>query len=251
MKKRELVTYMDKEWEKMKDSLKLYIKKGRQKELHRFRVQVKKLQAFIILAQTTDDAPHLGKGFKPTKKIFKQGGIIRDTYLQLKQGETYGAPNSFITQKKRQMTIAAKKFRSNKMRYLPRIEETQKRLSKKTKPISNLHLEMFYEQQLCEMARQFAKPQPDKKLHICRKQLKVLIYNYKLTCPVLHTPLNTDYLDTVQKAIGNWHDNLLAAELFSELKTKDKVYRKQVNELTEDFYNRATTRVEIPIEQID
>lgn len=235
----------------MKDSLKLYIKKGRQKELHRFRVQVKKLRAFIILAQTADDAAHLAKGFKPTKKIFKQGGIIRDAYLQLKQGETYGAPDSFITQKKRQMTVAAKKFRSNKMRYLPCVEETQKRLSKKIKPISNLHLEMFYEQQLSEMARQFVKPQPDEKLHACRKQLKVLIYNYKFTRPVLHTPLNTDYLNTVQEAIGSWHDNLLAATLFPELKTKDKVYRKQINELTTDFYNRATTRVEMPIEQID
>jgi CHAD domain-containing protein len=57
MKKREERKYFDKEWKGMRDSLKAFLKEECQEDLHRFRVQIKKLRAFLILADSTDHHP--------------------------------------------------------------------------------------------------------------------------------------------------------------------------------------------------
>jgi hypothetical protein len=79
------------------------------------------------------------------------------------------------------------------------------------------------------------------------------VYNRKIAGKALdgNLSLNNDYLDELQDSIGSWHDTILAIELFSapELNVKPVVtrikrqntrLRKSINELSKDFFERAT-----------
>ena len=120
---------------------------------------------------------------------------------------------------------------------------------------------MFYQTQLEQIAGSLTALKFDDRLHQCRKRVKILIYNHKLTKPVLHTAFNNNYLDEVQTAIGDWHDDMLAIALFSSDEAKDKTavtglkkqdskLKKNIKTLTRDFYNQATTVVDVPVEQL-
>jgi CHAD domain-containing protein len=91
-------------------------------------------------------------------------------------------------------------------------------------------------------------------MHTNRKLIKILVYNHKLAGHALDgkIPFNVSYLDKLQEAIGKWHDNLLAEQLFSlpELNDKPIVSRikrlnsgvkRNITRLADDFLRKATT----------
>jgi CHAD domain-containing protein len=262
MNKKQERDYFDKEWNDMKTSLKSYLKKEQQEDLHRFRVQVKKLRAFIILADSADPHPKLAGHFKPVRKIFKEAGEIRNAYMNQKLGESHHINNEefMISQYQLQVT-ASGKFKLKKVRFLKRLKDVHHELKRKIQPTSNLHVNLFYQTQLEQIANFLKKIEFNNQLHDCRKQVKILLYNYKLTQPVLDTKLNEEYLKEIQTEIGDWHDHILAIELFSSDEVKDNAVvinlKKQDDKLksdiaasTKDFYNKATTVVDLPVEQV-
>lgn len=63
--------------------------------------------------------------------------------------------------------------------------------------------------------------------------------------------INSDYLDKLQNTIGEWHDNIVAAQLFSasalndkaiatKIKRKNTSIKKNIINLASDFMNKAT-----------
>jgi CHAD domain-containing protein len=262
MKKREERKYFDKEWKDMKASLESYLKKEQQEDLHHFRVQVKKLRAFLILSDSTEQHPKLTQHFKSVRMIFKQAGEIRSAYINLELGKAHQTDNGIFMSDQHQLQLnASSKFKSNGIKNLEKLKDSHQLLKEKIKPVSDLHINLFYQKQLHQIADILTKPKFDDQLHTCRKQVKILIYNHKLTHAALGTGVNTDYLDLVQIAIGDWHDHVLAIELFSSneakdqaavssLKKQDSKFKNHITSLTKDFYNRATTVVELPVEQL-
>jgi CHAD domain-containing protein len=74
-------------------------------------------------------------------------------------------------------------------------------------------------------------------------------------------PFNEDYLEQVQNAVGNWHDNNVTIDLFAAeatqgetavalLKKQAVQLKRQVTKLLKGFYDRATTVTELPLEQV-
>ncbi|MDB5157204.1 MAG: hypothetical protein JWR50_1911 [Mucilaginibacter sp.] len=261
MKKKAERKYAAKEWRSMKGHLKSFTKKGGQEELHRFRTGVKKLRAFLILSDSATKAPGLEQRFKPVRKVFKQAGEIRNAYInqelaKAQPGETAG----FIQEQRHLMKSAAKAFNAHREQYLARLRKTRRKIGKRIRPVSNLHISLYYRQQLEAMAAILARHRFDEELHACRKQLKILIYNYQLVRPELDLPFNEDYLEKVQEAIGDWHDNQQAIGLFSKagnsealssLKKQGARLKSALTRLTRDFYEQATTLTALPLEQID
>jgi CHAD domain-containing protein len=262
MKKRQERKYFDKEWGKMKASLQSWLRKEQQEDLHHFRTQVKKLRAFLILSSSVKHHQKLTKLFKPVRNIFKQAGEIRNAYMNQELGKAQHIHHNEFMNSQHQLQIkAARKFKSNKVRFLEKLKSTHQLLKKKIKPISDLHIALFYQTQLEQIAGSLTTLKFDDQLHQCRKQVKILIYNHKLTKPVRHTAFNDNYLDEVQTAIGDWHDHVLAIALFSSdeardkaavtgLKKQDSKLKKNIKTLTKDFYNQATTVVDMPVEQL-
>jgi CHAD domain-containing protein len=262
MKKNEEEAYFEGEWKAMKTSLKSFLAEQRQKDLHDFRVQVKKIRAFLLLSDSVLSRPKLSGYFKPVRKVFKQAGEIRNAYITLELGKEYQLPNDeFFASQLMLMENAASAFKSNGGSHAEKLKETHKTLKGKIKPINDVHITLFYNNQLEEISCSLAKLKFDDSLHKCRSQLKVLIYNYKLVHTVLDGGFNEDYLQEVQTAIGDWHDNTLATELIlnhhatgkeavNSLKKQQVKLKKVITGLAKDFYNRATTVVEVPVEQL-
>ena len=246
----------------MKTSLELYLSNEQPEDLHHFRVQVKKLRAFFILSDSTKHHPQLAKHFLPVRKIFKQAGEIRNAYINLELAKAYQIDNQeFLNSQQLLFEEANKKFKANASRYLKKLKDSHQTLKRKIKPISDWHINQFYLHQLHTIASLLTIPEFDDRLHDSRKQIKVLIHNHKIAHTALHTGINGDYLDQVQTAIGDWHDNVLAAELFAGDKAKSNIalnklkkqlvkLKNKVTDIITDFYNRATIVVDLPVEQI-
>jgi CHAD domain-containing protein len=262
MKKKEEIKYFDKEWKDMKASLKAYLQKEQPEDLHHFRVQVKKIRAFLILSESTEHHPKLIKYFKPIKEIFKEAGDIRNAYINIELGKTHKINNdTYISHQQELQSQTSVKFKANSHKNLKTIDAVHKVLKEKIRAINDVHISLFYQNKLQLISDSLTKPQFNEALHTNRKLLKVLIYNHKLTYPVVATGFNEHYLDQVQTAIGNWHDHVLAIDLFSGSQVNDKAavsslkkqntkYKTHITHLTKDLYNKATTTVELPVEQV-
>lgn len=263
MKKKTERKYLGKVWLAMKRHLRSFVKNGEQEELHRFRTGVKKMRALLILADSAAQDSALEKHFKPVRKIFKQAGVIRDAYVNQELGKAVGENGDFIQEQQDVMNSATLAFNAGGEQHRAWLRKTRRRLLKRIRPISKLHLTLYYRQQLEIIAQTLNQLRFDEDLHTCRKQLKILLYNYPLISGELNIPFNQAYIDRVQEAIGNWHDNQLTITLLLAWKTENnngtiiKLKRqatrlkKQITGLTRNFHEQATTVTELPIEQVD
>jgi CHAD domain-containing protein len=258
MKKREEKKYFDKEWKAMKSSLNAFFNKEEQEDLHHFRVQVKKLRAFIILSDSTGHQPNLTLYFKPVKKIFKEAGEIRNAYMNQQLAKAHQpASNDFMSSQHQLQTDATTRFKSMKVKHLEKIKDVHAIIKGKIRSISNVRTSLFYQNLLQQISGTLTNLKFNEALHDCRKQVKILIYNHKLVHTVLAIGFNEDYLHQVQTAIGDWHDNVLAIELYSgdkamvtNLKKQGTKLKRDITALAKDFFDQATTVVELPVEQI-
>ena len=260
MTKKEATKYFDKEWTKMKAGLKSFLIKGDQEDLHGFRVQVKKLRAFLIFLESAADDHKLTRNFKPVRKIFKRAGEIRTAYINQELGKTLKIGQHEFIESQRQIQLEnTKKFNSKKVRFLKELKDTRRVLRKKIKPVSDIHINLFYQNQLHEIATFMEELKFNEQLHECRKMVKVLLYNHKPAHAALSSALNEEYLENVQTAIGDWHDHILTLNLLSgdnsiadhpTLQRGSSKLKKKIITLSKDFYNQATTTVELPLEQI-
>lgn len=262
MKKKEEKEYFNAGWKDMKTALKAYLEAGEQDDLHKFRVQVKMLRAILILADSNGHKAQLQKEFKPVRQVFKKAGEIRNAHINLKLAKEYKVENdAFVLEQNKLMEDTANAFRLKGEKYIEKLKLAYKAIEDKIKPISDVHINQFYSEKLHHINDSLVNIRFDNNLHECRKWIKILIYNYKLVQPSLQLKINEDYLQDVQTAIGNWHDNILARELFATNELTDpaliaRIDRKHtklensIRKLALDFYSLATTTVELVVEQL-
>jgi CHAD domain-containing protein len=262
MTKKQEKEYFNKEWKDMKAALQSFLKTGSQDDLHDFRVQVKKLRAFLVMADSVADRSKLEKRFKPVRKIFKKAGDIRNAFINLKLAKTYRIENDdFILQQDRLMQQAADQFRLKGFKYLEKLKDARKEIAAEIKPLDDHLVNNFYTTQLHNIAGSLADIHFDESLHQCRKWIKILMYNLKVNGLSLDITVNPVYLQDMQTAIGNWHDNVMAKALFASngssdnlvqarISKKHKSLENKIIKLIQDFYNQATTTVEVPVEQL-
>jgi CHAD domain-containing protein len=93
MKRKTGKAYFNDLWKHMCNNLEAFVKEGDQEKLHQFRVNVKKIRAFLLLVDETLSQNAFSKQFKPVKKIFKQGGKIREAFINLQMGAQYNLNN--------------------------------------------------------------------------------------------------------------------------------------------------------------
>jgi len=262
MKKKEEKEYFNAEWKDMRQALKAYLETGVQDDLHQFRVQVKKLRAMMVLADSATGKKLLQKGLKPVRQVFKKAGEIRSAHINLKLAAAYKVQDdAFVLAQNKLMEDAANAFKLKGEKYMEKLKAAHKDIEAEIRPLSDMHINGFYTEQLHHIGNSLTNLRFDASLHECRKWIKILIYNYKLVEPVLQLKLNEDYLEDVQKAIGDWHDNILAKELFAASELKDPALLPRINrkhtklensikKLSTDFYSLATTTVQVPVEQL-
>jgi CHAD domain-containing protein len=235
--------------------LKAFLETGEKEDLHKFRVQIKKLRAMLFLFENTSKENGLLKNFKPVRKIFKYAGNIRNAQINLELGELYQLKNEqFETGQQKIIEEGTIEFRSKGEEFIKNIKTAHKRLKKQLPKVDDSRIANYYKTQLNDIATNLAVSGFTEDMHTNRKLIKILVYNHKLADKALNgsLPFNTDYLDKLQEAIGKWHDNLLAEQLFSSPELNDKPIvtkikransgiKRSISTLADDFLRKATT----------
>jgi CHAD domain-containing protein len=255
MKRKTGKAYFNELWDEMESSLHHFLEDGEQEKLHRFRVQIKKIRALLLLLDTALYQKTLSKKFKPVRKIFKQGGVIREAYINIQLSSHYELKNEdFIQEQVDAMEKAIIEFRDNGKKFFKTIKDVHDELETELQAIDDDQVSEFYKKELEQIALVLSTNQFDDELHNCRKRIKNLVYNRKIAGKALEDSsldLNSEYLDKLQGLIGEWHDTILAIQLFSlpELNARPVVTRikrhhsrlqQSIRKLSADFWKRAT-----------
>lgn len=255
MKKKEEAKFLDREWKLMNDHLKGFLETGNQEDLHKFRVQIKKLRAMLSLFESTSRRHGLLKDFKPVRKIFGYAGHIRDAHTNLQLSERYNLKNElFETGQQKIVEEGTAEFQNQGELYVKNIKDAYKQLKKQLPHVNNSAIADYYKSKLEQIATNLAVSGFTEDMHTNRKLIKILVYNHKLVGKALNgsLPFNAEYLDKLQEAIGKWHDNIVAAQLFSSPELNDKPVVSKINRknagikrsitsLADDFLKKATT----------
>ena len=253
MKKKEETKYLDKEWKQMNARLKAFLETGNQEDLHQFRVQIKKVRAMLNLFENTSRQHGLLRDFKPVRKIFKYAGNIRDAHTNLQLGELYNLKNeTFETSQQKIIEEGVTEFKQQGKSHLKHIKDAYKRLKKHLTGVHNSSIAEYYKKKLEEISGNFAVSGFNEDMHTNRKLIKILVYNHKLAGKALDgsVPFNTGYLDKLQAAIGKWHDNVVAAQLFltpelndkpvvTNIKRKNAGVKRSIALMADDFLKKA------------
>jgi CHAD domain-containing protein len=254
MKKKDEAKYLNKEWVEMNTRLKAFLETGDQEELHKFRVQIKKLRAMLLLFEKTSKENRLLKNFKPVRNIFKYAGNIREAHTNLELSERFGLKNElFESSQQKIIDEGTAEFQSKGREFLKDIKTARQKIKKQIPKVDDSQIAAFCKKQLEQVAASLAISGFTEDMHANRKLIKILVYNYKLAGQALEgkIPFNTAYLDKLQEAIGKWHDNLVAEQLFSLSELNDKAIvakikrinagvKRTITLLAKNFLKKAT-----------
>ncbi|HYK76352.1 MAG TPA: CHAD domain-containing protein [Daejeonella sp.] len=192
-----------------------------QEDIHQFRVNIKKIRAILTLFSQTPKNKDLLSYLKPVKKIFKQAGKIReaDIHLQMAKEHHFKLPR-FTREQQELMYTELHDFCMNKKRFKKVLKRSKKAIDKNLFSTPTKDMIKFYQSQLNQITLILAKRQFNKKMHDCRKQIKNLLYSYKVAEEPIAKKirLNQPYLDQLQEKLGQWHDAVLSLQLFSGLR---------------------------------
>ncbi|HEY4195866.1 MAG TPA: CHAD domain-containing protein [Mucilaginibacter sp.] len=253
MKKKDEKVYFNDQWGLMVVHFKAFVKTGDQEELHLFRVQVKKLRAMLELLDTSSAKRQLSKDLKPVRKIFKHCGEVRNAYINLQLGVNYQFKNEeFLLGQLSEIEKGTDEIKELAKQYLKAIKLSHRIIANDIKPVDNDAILQFYKSKLDQITNALDNLQFNDELHNARKQIKTLLYNRKIVHKALEGKLqiNNEYLDKLQGLIGDWHDNILALELFSaaemnykpvitKIKRQDTRLKRSIAVLVQEFRKKA------------
>lgn len=245
MEKKEIKSQIRKESKSAKRALQGFMRKRDQDKLHKFRVCIKKLRAVAALIDTTDAKMEIRKELKPVKQTYQLSGEVRDSYLHIELAKTLpDADKKYLSGEKDTLKRAARKLRKGRPQHFRMLRRAKAGFLKHVPKLKDKEVREFYEKELHGIAECLIASKKVEQIHGCRKRLKVLLYNFPLAKGTLGFSFNEDYLQQVQTAIGDWHDQVLAAQQFPELKGKSQLMLKKVKTITKNFHARATAAKE-------
>jgi CHAD domain-containing protein len=151
--------------------------------IHHFRVEVKKLRAFLRILSAEKGCNKI-KIPRQLKDVYKNAGLVRDLQLHIRnienEGNSSGIPLSHLQQLKRKLAVAKRKLKNvMKPEVLP---DAQKKIEKKVAGnLEDLVVENFVQTKTTTILKAISrKTIGDKDLHTVRKYLKDILYIAKI-----------------------------------------------------------------------
>lgn len=212
--KSKLRYYFLKRCDNITGSLNRFCETGDHEEIHKLRVEFKKLRALVSLVNECTDNSLIPSEFRTAKMVYKRAGTVRDAYIARQQHIAVSQVDSGgVTEF---LELAARQFCSKRELHLLVMNDWRDLVKEQFENIGNHLAVEFYRKWLHRLEHKFMETKEDE-LHDCRKIIKKLMYLYPLMpAPVKNElNINTDYLDALQEEIGKWHDTLVAREHYS------------------------------------
>jgi CHAD domain-containing protein len=202
--------------------------------LHRLRVEIKKVRALVELTSANSGKP-AARHFRGLKKVFKQAGAIRDasSHVRYLEQRNVLSPEQ-RDQQVRSIRAAAEVFAKHTGQYKKKAKKASRQLRMDIKSIHAGRIRRWYAREIV-VTSMLLEGSGDV-LHAARKKIKTLLYVYKLLPGAIadRIRLNTEYLDRLQQAIGEWHDAMVAIgevpekneAMLREFRVKEEAVRK-------------------------
>jgi CHAD domain-containing protein len=244
--------YLNKRWANMHHHLQAFSDAGGQENIHKLRVEIKKVKAFAQFSLALPQQQLSAADLRKIKRIFKHAGIIRDAYTSLLTMKSYRIRDTVLKSEETGIIkIESRKFRSFYEDYNKRISKADKTFHKKVHAVKNNDIKHWFEEQLSIIASAFGSSSAYQ-LHAARKRIKTLLY-IQAVLPenmVTSLQLNTTYLEKLQQTIGNWHDHTTATALLigknprrksviSKLQEEERKILREIRKLSADFQSKV------------
>lgn len=213
----------EKQWQQ---ELETFGASGDQESLHRLRVAVKKVKAFARLAAACGDKT-LAKDSRRLKKMFRQAGVIRDAANHRRLLERFHPADPVYAEEQEQLqNSTAADFRGRIGRYRKQGKKATRRLVGDVRSIKSSCVRDWYAAQLIETAMLLTES--GDLLHMARKKIKEMLYVAKLLPQRLaqEIALNREYLNVLQRAIGDWHDAVMVVSGLRDVPGKEEMIRE-------------------------
>lgn len=239
--------YLTKKERDLLTQLQVFSESGDADALHRLRLDVKKVKAFVQMVRACSDKSVL-KDLSLLKKMFRQAGKVRDAGNTIKiLEELPSAPAAFRVEQDELRVSAADKFRQKVGKYRKEGKKAGRRLLEDLNAIRTGCIRDWYAGQLIRIGVLLTASGDE--LHAARKKIKELLYVERLLPAGLveSLRLDTNYLNELQELIGQWHDMALIVAEYAGRPGADSVAmvsecrerEKRVREMAGDFYLRA------------
>lgn len=219
-------------------------RKFSKKAFHRFRVEVKRLQALLFLLQCAEPSFDAKSAGKPIQKLFKKAGPIREMQLEKDLLTEYKIVEQVPKLKSQLNNEIQKKrkefFKSRNLSKSKKIQKRFKRIQKLIKKKKSFDFTLFIEDLWEEILQMMAKGIRPENAHLLRKKLK----NYHYSLEILgkgNFPIHIPQIEELIHLLGEWHDRddfLTRVEkenLTSQLTPEEEeTFREFVNQVRRD-----------------
>jgi CHAD domain-containing protein len=194
-----------------------------EKALHRLRLEIKKIRALVELAKAQSGKRASGH-LRGLKEMFRQAGVIRDAGSQVRYlEERHLLSPEFRERQTRSIGLAGDEFAGHIRQFRRKGKKASKRIRMEVQSIHAGRIQQWYAREIIRtgilltgsvdpLHGPTGGDEGYDPLHEARKKIKTLLYVQKLLPVEIaeRIRLNTDYLDQLQEAIGQWHDAMMA-----------------------------------------
>ncbi len=255
LERKRQVNYFRKRWESLFSHLHAFADYGDTEELHRVRMEIKKIKALFSLQKNRVDGKNERKHFKPICKLFDKAGKIRVAQINLELMHRFRITNSPLEKIQTHTLVGeSEKLHSKIVRHEKNIRKEYSFFLDQFHNLENERIRKSVGKELKSLAKVFSGNMKVKQLHHSRMKLKNLIYANEICSIRLpdESQLNAVYIRKLEQMIGKWHDTVTAIALFEgnengkklmgELKALRKKQLQAIHFLTEDFKNKIVWR---------
>ena len=209
MNKRIQKEFLQERWEFLHRHFSQFCQHQNPVDIHQMRVFTKKIHSYVKFHIQVFPKSKLPEIFKPVRKIFKHGGIIREAQIHLLNFEKVGLNNEKLkTLLKDLIKKETDKFVKREKKYKKLLQRAEENFYKELSPISKSQSRNFYKEFILGSQLIFDKKRYIPHLHDSRKNLKSILHISELTGKgiVQKKELNAEYIGELTEKIGNWHD---------------------------------------------
>jgi CHAD domain-containing protein len=209
LNKRRQKEFLEERWRILHQHFNQFCQHQNPVDIHQFRVYTKKIHSFVKFHSQVFPKSSLPEIFKPVRKIFKHGGIIREAQIHLLNFEKIGLSNEKLeTQLKDLIQKETDKFILREKKYRKSLQGVEEDFYKELSSISKSQSKNFYKEFILGSQLIFDKKRYIPRLHDSRKNLKSILHISELTGKgiVQKKELNVEYIGELTEKIGNWHD---------------------------------------------
>lgn len=201
----------------------LYSKRARAENIHRIRVDLKKIRALLYLQEKTGSAVNT-RSLKYIRKIFKQAGKIRDAQVSaaLMKKMQMGTP-AFFSHQREIVAGESKVFNALVSRHTDKLMKACARQRKSFRHISRQEINKLNRFIVKKLKPVYFPRLKLTELHESRKSIKRMIYLNSILKEKDNSRIKIDCLRKLEESVGKWHDAIVTEKLVKQFSSGTRI----------------------------